>query len=260
VINWANGPTNLTFAHLLNTIALLPIHTTSRDDAVLNALVDFVAREGLLPGDRLPTERILSERLKVSRTTVREALTRWEGLELVERRQGSGTYLKAAVSHDMLHLPLTLASGSDFRSLMHTLEIRRGLEAEAAALCALRAGPVELDDIREKLERMEASFHAHNGMSAEEDWDFHQAIYRASGNPLFAQIIAAMHEMFHRLWEHPLGVRDFGHASFPFHRSIYDRVADHDADGARAEALKLIASVEADLMRGAANLKLRDQT
>ena len=143
---------------MLNSIALLPIQTTSRDDAVLNALVDFVAREGLMPGDRLPTERILSERLKVSRTTVREALTRWEGLGLVERRQGSGTYLKAAVSRDMLYLPLILASGSNFRSLMHTLEIRRALEPEATALCALHAGSQELAFIREKLERMEEVF------------------------------------------------------------------------------------------------------
>jgi GntR family transcriptional repressor for pyruvate dehydrogenase complex len=262
VINWINGPTNWTFTQrgMLNTVALLPIHPTSRDNAVLSALVDFVAREGLTPGDRLPTERILAERLKVSRTTVREALTRWEGLDLVERRQGSGTYLKAAVSHDMLHLPLTLASGGDFRSLMHTLEIRRGLEAEAAALCALRAGARELGLIRERLERMEDSFHVHNGTSSDEDWDFHQAIYQASGNPLFSQIITAMHQMFHRLWEHPLGMHDFGHASFPFHRTIYDRIAAHDADGARAEARKLIASVEADLRRGAANLKLPDRT
>ena len=39
---------------------------------------------------------------------MREALTRWEGLGLVERRQGSGTFLKTAVSPDMLHMPLTL--------------------------------------------------------------------------------------------------------------------------------------------------------
>ncbi|HET9534395.1 MAG TPA: FadR/GntR family transcriptional regulator [Mesorhizobium sp.] len=245
---------------MLSSIALFPIQTTARDEAVLNALVDFVAREGLMPGDRLPTERILSERLRVSRTTVREALTRWEGLGLVERRQGSGTYLKAAVSRDMLHLPLTLASGSTFRSLMDTLDIRRALEPEATALCALRAGPKELAFILEKLERMEDAFHARKGMSADEDWDFHQAIYEASGNPLFVQIIAAMHGMFHRFWEHPLGVADFGHASFRFHRIIYERVADHDPDGARAETLKLIATVEADLRRGAANLKLTDRT
>ena len=73
-----------------------PIQAIARDDAVLNALVAFVRQEAVRPGDKLPTERILADHLKVSRNTVREALTRWEGLGLVERRQGSGTYLKAA--------------------------------------------------------------------------------------------------------------------------------------------------------------------
>lgn len=240
--------------------SLPPIQTTARDDAVLKALVGFVGAEALRPGEKLPTERILAERLKVSRNTVREALTRWEGLGLVERRQGSGTYLKAAVSPDMLHMPLTLSGGNDFTSLMQTLEIRRALEAEAAALCAERASPADIAEIKRKLDIMEQAFRTRDGMSAEEDWEFHQAIYRVSGNPLFEQIIAAMHELFHRFWEHPLGVRDFGHASFPYHRTIYECIAARNPQGARAEALKLIATVEDDLKRGAAKLKLSSQT
>ena len=240
--------------------SLPPIQTTARDDAVLKALVGFVGAEALRPGEKLPTERILAERLKVSRNTVREALTRWEGLGLVERRHASGTYLKAAVTPDMLHMPLTLSGGNDFTSLMQTLEIRRALEAEAAALCAERASPADIAEIERKLDIMEQAFRTRDGMSAEEDWEFHQAIYRVSGNPLFEQIIAAMHELFHRFWEHPLGVRDFGHASFPFHRTIYECIAARDPQGARAEALKLIATVEDDLKRGAAKLKLSSQT
>jgi DNA-binding FadR family transcriptional regulator len=236
---------------------LLPVQTASRDDAVLRALVDFVTGEGLKPGDRLPTERLLSEHLKVSRTTVREALTRWQELGLVERRQGSGTYLKAAVTRNMLHMPLTLPSGNDFSSLMHTLEIRRGLEAEAAVLCAERATDADIALIEQKLIVMEEAFHMRHGMSADEDWDFHLAVFRTSGNPLFEQIIAAMYEMFHRFWEHPLGVQDFGHASFPYHRTLFNAIAARDAVAARAEALKLIATVEDDLRRGAANLKSR---
>jgi DNA-binding FadR family transcriptional regulator len=236
-------------------INLLPIQSTARDDAVLKALAGFVLQEALAPGEKLPTERILADRLRVSRNTVREALTRWEGLGLVERRQGSGTYLKAAVSPDMLHLPLTLASGNDFASLMQTLELRRALESEAVALCAKRATKAEIARIGRKLDAMEKAFHDRAGMSADEDWEFHQSIYRAAGNPLFEQIISAMHEMFHRFWEHPLGVADFGHASFPFHRTIYERIVARDPEGARAEQLKLIATVEADLKRGAAKLK-----
>lgn len=234
---------------------LNPIQATARDDAVLKALAGFVAHERLQPGERLPTERILAERLKVSRNTVREALTRWEGLGLVERRQGSGTYLKAEVSPDMLHMPLTLASGSDFDGLMQTLEIRRALEAEAAALCAERATKDDIAAIAGKLETMERVFRETEGAQSDADWEFHQGIYRASGNKLFEQMIAAMLGSFHRFWEHPLGVHDFGHASFPYHRTMFERIAARDAEGARAEALKLIATVEDDLKRGARNLK-----
>lgn len=235
-------------------IDISPVQPIARDDAVLKALAGFVRQEALEPGQKLPTERILAERLRVSRNTVREALTRWEGLGLVERRQGSGTYLKAEVSPDMLHMPLTFHGGQDFESLMRTLEIRRALEAEAATLCARRAAKRDVSAIAEKLEIMERVFHETQGAQSDADWEFHQAVYRASGNPLFEQIIAAMQGMFHRFWEHPLGVRDFGHASFPYHRTMYVRIAAGDPDGARAEALKLIATIEDDLKRGAANL------
>lgn len=240
----------------MDAFDLLPAQSVARDDAVLKALAAFVRQEALELGDKLPTERILAERLKVSRNTVREALTRWEGLGLVERRQGSGTYLKAEVSPDMHHMPLTFAGGNDFATLMHTLEIRRSLESEAAALCASRASEEDIAMIAEKLEIMETEARTRPGASSEEDWQFHLALYRASGNPLFGQIISAMQELFHRFWEHPLGVHDFGDASFPYHRTTYERIAARDPEGARAESLKLIATVEADLRRGAANLKL----
>ncbi|MGE0283463.1 MAG: FadR/GntR family transcriptional regulator [Rhizobiaceae bacterium] len=240
----------------MNSLDLNPVQPIARDDAVLKALAGFVQQEALEPGNKLPTERVLAERLKVSRNTVREALTRWEGLGLVERRQGSGTYLKGDVSPDMLHMPLTLAGGSDFDGLMHTLEIRRALEAEAAVLCAARATDDGIAAIGDKLEAMERTFHETRGTSSEADWEFHQAIYRASGNPLFEQMIAAMLGSFHRFWEHPLGVRDFGFASFPYHRTMFERIAARDPEGARIEALKLIATVEDDLKRGARNLKI----
>lgn len=237
-------------------VELNPVQPLARDDAVLKALVGFVRQESLEPGHKLPTERVLAERLKVSRNTVREALTRWEGLGLVERRQGSGTYLKADVSPDMLHMPLTLTGGSDFVGLMQTLEIRRALEAEAAALCAARATDADIAGISAKLTTMETVFHDTSGAQSDADWEFHQAVYKASGNLLFEQIIAAMLGSFHRFWEHPLGVRDFGHASFPYHRTMFERIAARDPDGARGEALKLIATVEEDLRRGARNLKI----
>src|SRR4030095_16398729 len=99
------------------------------------ALAKYVTSAGVLPGGRLPPERVLAEQLEVSRATVREALKQWEGLGIVEMRKGSGTYLKRTISPDSVHVPLIVA-GSDIASLLHALEVRRALEGEAAAICA----------------------------------------------------------------------------------------------------------------------------
>ena len=73
----AGGVSLLWTLHLMTTIDLNPVQSIARDDAVLKALAGFVRQESLEPGSKLPTERVLADLLKVSRNTVREALTRW---------------------------------------------------------------------------------------------------------------------------------------------------------------------------------------
>ncbi len=73
-----------------------PVRPQSLDSAVLDALSSYVDRANILPDSRLPSERVLCEALGVGRSTVREALKRWEALGIVEMRKGSGAYLKVA--------------------------------------------------------------------------------------------------------------------------------------------------------------------
>ena len=74
---------------------LEPLETRTRGVAVLDALADMVERSGLKIGDRLPPEVSLAATLGVGRSTIREALNRWEGLGIIRRRRGDGTYLTA---------------------------------------------------------------------------------------------------------------------------------------------------------------------
>ncbi|WP_419760677.1 FadR/GntR family transcriptional regulator [Acidisoma sp.] len=227
-----------------------PIETQTRDQAVLKALAAFTASVSLQPGERLPTERMLAEKLAVSRGTIREALKRWESLGIVSMRKGSGTYLLRSISPDSLHLPLTL-DGSDLPSLLHMLEVRRALEAEAAAICAERASAAQIAVIRARLEAMEPVFFGDVTISAEADWAFHRSIIETASNPLITQMLDAMRDLMHRFWEQPLGITDFGHASFPFHRTVVEAIARGDAGEARQETLKLLETVRGDLLRGA---------
>lgn len=217
----------------------------SLEEAVLKSLADFIEKAGFSPGDRLPSERDLCEALGVGRSTVREALTRWEALGIIERRQGSGIYLRARVGPNIVHVPLVLARPTKVRSLLHILQVRRALEGEAAALCASSATPQMIEAIGDALQRMEDQ-HA-IGDSAEADWEFHQMIFRATGNPVFPQIIQSLRDLLHQLWENALALPNFAAASYPFHRTLYQAIRRREPEGARAEAWKLIDSVEHEI-------------
>jgi GntR family transcriptional regulator, transcriptional repressor for pyruvate dehydrogenase complex len=229
-----------------STTALLrKARPTSLEEAVLTSLSAFVEEAGVGPGDRLPSERDLSDALGVGRSTVREALKRWEALGIIERRQGSGIYLRAKVGPNILHVPLVLAKPSKVRSLLHILQVRRALEGEAAAVCATSASDEAIAAIGQSLLRMEADHAAGDGSAA--DWEFHQSIFNSTGNPFFPQLIGSMRDLLHQLWENALELPDFAEASLPFHRTMYEAILRRDAEAARAEAWKLIDSVETEI-------------
>jgi GntR family transcriptional regulator, transcriptional repressor for pyruvate dehydrogenase complex len=218
-----------------------PIKSQTLDSAVIDMLAAYVEAARIALGQKLPSERMLCERLQVSRPTVREALKRWEALGIVEMRKGSGVYLRKPVGRNILHVPLVLSQLSKVKGLLYGLEVRRALEGEAAAICAASASPDRIAMIEKALVKMEAA-HA-KGNSSEEDWEYHQSIIEATGNPLFTQIIQSMRDLVHQFWENPLQIPNFAEASFPFHRTMFDAIARRDPQAARAEALKIIDSV-----------------
>ncbi len=222
-----------------------PVRPKSLDSAVLDSLAAYVDQHAIIPGSRLPSERVLCEALGVGRSTVREALKRWEALGVIEMRQGSGAYLRVSVGPNLLHVPLVLARPSKVKNLLQILQVRRALEGEAAALCAAYASAEDVAAIGAALLRLEATHARGNG--SDEDWQFHQSVYRASGNPFFPQIIQSMHDLLHQLWENALELPDFAAASHPFHRTMYEAITRREPETARAQAWMLIDSVEREI-------------
>ncbi len=69
---------------------------------IVKHLRELIKSEGIQPGDKLPSERVLSERLNVGRSSVREALRSLELLGLIETRHGGGTFLAVVQSHQLV--------------------------------------------------------------------------------------------------------------------------------------------------------------
>jgi DNA-binding FadR family transcriptional regulator len=225
---------------------LLPLPPVDRAQQVISALADYIQGAGLKPGDRLPAERELMAALAVGRSTVREVLSHFQALGVVEARKGSGTYLLRAISGATIHMPLALDTRHLRDALLQTLEVRRGIEAEAGMVAARRRTDTDLVNIEAKLDEMER-VHLAKGTSGPEDLAFHLAIYDATHNPLFRQLLEQMREAFERFWDKPFDRPDFARRSFPFHRTLFNAIAAQDADAARQETLKILAIVEEDI-------------
>lgn len=231
----------------MDHIAILkPLPTVDRTQQVIEALSDFIEKTRLQTGDRLPTEREMMIALSVGRSTIREVITHFQALGVVETRKGSGTYLLKPISKATLHMSLSMETPHLRDALLRTLEVRRGIECEAGMVAARKRTPEDLAVIEEKLDEMER-VHIAKGASGPEDLAFHLAIYDATHNPLFKQLLEQIRGTFERFWSHPFDRHDFARRSFPFHRTLFNAIVAQDAEAARAETLKIIDVVEEDI-------------
>lgn len=223
---------------------LEPLEASSRGEAVLGALARMIERAGMQIGDRLPPEVQLAAQLGVGRSTMREALNRWEGLGLIRRRRGDGTYLSARVQFSDGAVPVT--TQLEGTAILRILEVRRPLEREAVRKAALTATVGQRAEIVALCDDLLAVI-ARGENYREADWAFHGAIHEATGNPMFGDILRRLDEMLERSDESPFTQKAFGLASFPIHRDLADAIAAGDADGAEAAITSIIDSVEAEI-------------
>jgi GntR family transcriptional repressor for pyruvate dehydrogenase complex len=154
-------------------------------DRVAEVLTDEITSGRLSPGDRLPTEIQLVKQLGVSRTVVREAVSRLRNAGLVEPRQGAGVFVLAP---RVQPLDLSAEAQRTKASVLQIVEVRRAMEGEAAALAATRASPEDIRQIRAALAAIDVDVRA-GGDGVDADLRFHQSIGSSTGNPVLAETL-----------------------------------------------------------------------
>ena len=223
---------------------LEPLETRSRGVAVLDALADMIERAGLKVGDRLPPEISLANALGVGRSTIREALNRWEGLGIIKRRQGDGTYLSARVQTSGGLVPTMVKLEGE--ALLRLIEVRRALEDDVVRKATINATPAQRTEISRLCDILLVEVNAGRPWR-KADHAFHGAIYDASGNPMFGQILHRLDHALERSNESPFGRDEFGLDSFPPHRELADAIVAADPAAACAAINKVLDIVERDV-------------
>lgn len=203
------------------------------DDRVSMALVSLMS--DLQPGTRLPGERELALQLGVSRTALRDRLQLLEGLGVLRRTAGSGTYVQA-LQPTGLALALNVAISASHLSLDSLHTVRIALERQAAAEAAKIRDPVLTAYLQKAVQTISAA--PDDAAVDDADFAFHDTMLRAAGNPalsFFADALSGVlkralrsrrAEMRRHVGEHDVMVE--------VHQAIYEAVLSGDPAAAMA--------------------------
>lgn len=141
----------------------------------------------LKAGDKLPTEASLMIQFGVSRTVVRDALARMKAAGLVQSHQGVGTF----VAGNMRSKPFCVEDANGFGQALAAIELRLGLESEAAALAAQRRTAEDVSTLRNAYDALRTALEE-EADTAYADLRFHLAIARAAHSPHFSSVLEAL--------------------------------------------------------------------
>jgi GntR family transcriptional repressor for pyruvate dehydrogenase complex len=203
-------------------------------------------------GAKLPTEAAIMATFGVSRTVVREALSKLQAAGLVQTRHGIGTFVVGAAETANFRIdPEQLAT---VRDVIAVLELRISLETEAAGLAALRRTEGNLAAMRGALATFRAAIER-DGDAVAPDFEFHLEIARATQNAHFAELMNYLGTMIiPRTRVNSARAAATDRAGYlkrvqGEHDSIYQAIAAHDADAARAAMRTHLANSRERLRR-----------
>ena len=188
----------------------------------------------LKPGEKLPSEGAIVQAHGVSRTVVREAISKLQASGLVETRHGIGTFVLEQTGEPGLRLNVDTAAG-----VRGILELRLGLETQAAALAALRRNERQLQQMRQALDDYQR-LRSNNDSCHDADRRFHLLIAEATDNTCFVEIMQHLGSaMIPRTRVNVVerGQADLGKLAQLAnleHEAIFNAIKRQDPDAARA--------------------------
>lgn len=202
-------------------------------------LAALIRKGSLKPGDRLPAERGLAEKMQVSRATLREALRVMQLRGIIVSKQGAGNYIASGAAED-------LALALDHLALQDIFELRLLIEPSIAALAAQRATSNDISKLESILLKQEEQLTQKKSM-ADSDTAFHATLAEATHNDALVEIAATLMKVIAPSRNKNLQTPQRARLSLASHRSIANAVAERDSNRAQHEMEEHLRSVDRTL-------------
>lgn len=212
-------------------------------DEAITKIKDMLITGELNPGDRLPPEKDLSEKLGLSRSSLREAVKALELIRVLDVRRGDGTYvtsLEPALLTEAMSFVVDLHRDA---SVLEMFEVRRILEPASGALAARRITPEQLAELEATMDHVNEDTPLED--LVQHDLEFHSVIADASGNDYLSSLIGGLSSgtVRARVWR---GITEEKSVTRTIdeHRAIANALARGDAELVRALLITHISGVE----------------
>ena len=228
-----------------------------RPKGLVTEVVDSLAgsiREGQLqPGTKLPTEAEIMGHFGVSRTVVREAISKLQASALVETRHGIGTFVLAP--QDPGNFKIAAADFTTIADVISVLELRISLETETAGLAALRRTPENLLALKIALDAFKVSIQQDSD-AVPPDFQFHMEVAHSTGNRHFADLMTYLGTMIiprtrvNTTLNAPEGRLKYLQRVHSEHENIYKAIQKQDVEAARTAMRTHLSNSRERLQKG----------
>ena len=212
-------------------------------DEAIGKIKEMIISGRVRPGEKLPREADLAAELGLSRNSLREAVKALTLVNVLDVRQGDGTYATSLAPSLLLEALSFIVDFHRDDTVLDFLEVRRILEPAATALAAQRMSEEERTELGKVLESVTGDTPVEELVAA--DLEFHRQIALGAGNPVLASLVDNMSAPTSRarVWR---GMTERGslERTLAEHHAIYDAIQARDADLARSWATVHVSGIE----------------
>jgi len=214
----------------------------------IEQIMDLVKKSELKPGDKLPPERELAEKLSISRGSLREAFRVLESRGLIKSKPGGGRYIREIRKNGHNNTENIILS-LEKSSILELLEAREMFEVKIAEITAQKATPEDIKSIEKALNKMNEEEELKYGKETESDTEFHLAIARASHNFVFTNIIRLHLDLLKGTREKTQQIPGRREERWREHQAILQAIKEHNSKKAREAMLKHLRNVREVLVK-----------
>lgn len=209
---------------------------------IVGQINHLIQRGKLKQGDQLPTERELVDTFKVSRASVREAIFYLEAMNLVQRRQGNGTYVIASNEEALIH-PLAISLFHEKDDLIDIFSLRKIIEPEVAQRASENATPEEIIEIEEILNEQRKEV-GRGTNPIRTDSDFHHCLARIARNRVLERLLLALFDLLRQTRERYLQPEERKRRSLQGHQKILSAIKRRNPVAARQAMRQHLEEIE----------------